>query len=176
MSIEQSPGRHPKYVDMLSMREEILVKSASIIEDSSFSPEQWLNLPEGRVFWADWADPIDGTNFQLQSIGERMNPETVRLSYWLRGYDTEITDPVVDFRYDSFSTKISRKNEAGRYKKCKQDDIDMLHGCLASFGTDLSEKEIDTFFGNMQFNEIRDPRLRADIIRTLAKLLPGWWS
>ncbi len=173
MSIEQSQGRR-RNVDTLTILEEIQVKSASIIEDSSFNEERWTDLPGSRVFLANWVSPIDGINFQLQADGKRMNPNEVQFEYLLRGYKTQITNPEITFKYNSFKLEVLKLNPEGKYKRCSKDDVDMLHGCLASFGTELTEKEIDDFLGSMQANEIVDPRLRADMKRTLARLLPGW--
>lgn len=174
MSTEQAPGYDSRYVDVLTMHEEILVKSASIIDDASFENGSWQDLKWGRLFWADWTDPITGMNFQLQALGERMNPETVDLSYRLRGSKTEISESTIDFKYNSFTSKIQKKNEKGKFRKCTKDELEMLHGYLASFGTDLSEEEIDIFFDSMQLDNIHDTRLRASIKRTLARFLPDW--
>lgn len=174
MSTEQSSGYDSRYVDVLTMREEILVKSASIIDDVSFESGSWQDLKWARLFWADWTDPITGMTFQLQAQGERVNPETVDFDYRLQGSHTEITDSTIDFRYNSYTSKFQKKNDKGKFKKCSKDEVEMLHGYLASFGTGLSEEEIDTFFDSMQSDDIHDTRLRASIKRTLARLLPDW--
>ena len=84
MSIEQSSGRFPESTDTLKTREQILVKSASIIDEHPV----YQTIEYGRLFWAEWTDRIDGMNFQLQALGERMHPQKVAFTYRLLGYDT----------------------------------------------------------------------------------------
>lgn len=167
MSIESSSNRYPEFTDTLSLREHVLVRSATVI-DERFAYEKHHY---GRLFSSEWIDATDGTNFQLEALGERRGPEEIDFTYGLIGYDPNTESTVCDFNYSTYSSKIFKKNEHGKYRRCKQEDIDMLLHCLSTAPTGLPPEANAQFIAMMHANEIRDNRFSVQLKRALAKVI-----
>lgn len=173
MSIEKLPESSVEINDVLSLREQVLVKSASVIDEQRCQNQTQI-FPEGRWNWSDWTNVADGTRFQLQEQVQRINPEETHLAYRLLGYKEAITEPHIEFKYDSFKTKIVKKNEKGKYRKASQDDIEILLHCLKAAPTsevdgidDMNQMFVDT----MRFSNIHDMRFRAQLKRDLSSFV-----
>lgn len=163
MSIESTPNFHT--LETLSLREQVLVKSASIIDEGATS-EKHLH---GKLFSADWINPADGVNFHLDALGERLNPEETNFIYNLVGYNPSTELTMCDFSYNTFTQRIYKRGEKGSYKRCKSSEIDDLLINLYSAPSSLTTAENATFISLMQENDIRDMRFGTQFKRMLAR-------
>lgn len=170
MSTEQFSLPPAEIVDTLSLHKQVLVKSGCIIDEQR-DKNHTQKLVYGQLTWADWTDPVDGMNFQLQELTERKNPEELFMQYRLIAYNDLIDDPVIDFSYESQKTRIYKKLGKGKPRKCSSEEISVLLEYLQTAPVNgLTDfEEVSTEFNEiMRASKIpnQDPRFRAEVKRT----------
>jgi len=170
MSTEQHSVPPSEVESDLSLHEQVLVKSASVIDEHRCDAKTKLEK-HGQWAWSDWIDPTDGMNFRLFEYTERMNPETVFMTYKLKGYDESIDNPIFTFNYDSYGNRFYKSDKDSKQRKCKKEDIEDLLHCLQSAPGNIVYDEDSVnqkFTAIMHKEEIHDPRFSARLKRTFA--------
>lgn len=167
MSFENNSSRYPEVSGELNMRERILVRSATIIDERSRREKH----RHGLLFSSDWIDLDDAVNYHLEALGERRSPEEIDFTYNLVGYNIQASAFTHDFSYSTYSPKLLKRNERGKYRRCKPEEIDLLLHCLDTAPTnDLPSQANEQFIAMMHVNEIRDDRLSTQFKRRVRKL------
>lgn len=154
----------------LSLRDEVLVKTASVIDENG----KRYDHPRGQQYVAAWSDPFNDQRFSLTAVGERIDPESMEFNYTLRKHSKSSKAVKELYHYTSFFVdfrKAAAKNGHVKMQKCTDDDMRRILEYLSIAPTGLSEEVDDEFHELMAENNIVDPRLHVRLRRLAAQAL-----
>lgn len=171
MSIEHSASQPPNVEYELSLREQLLVKSASVIDEQA-SQHNTQRLKHGQLRWANWSNQA-GMSFRLEEQVQQIDPEHIDTTYRCISYVDTVVGPISEFTYYESDPKIKLQHRYQKSRRAKESEIDMLLDWLDQAPTSLSSEKNNQFVQIMQHNEIRQQRRVERLRQTLAKVVFG---